>query len=227
MRAATLFLALAAVLPSAFATIYTTSPTASTSWQGGQSQTIQWIEDPNNPTPALKDFGACKISIYVGNMQQQTSLQLLSPSTDVSTISQLQFTPDPTIGPDSDKYFIRFESIAFKDPKSPQYPALAFSAKFALTGMKGQFTPDVQKQIDDASSLPIGPTSSTGSSGSSLSPASSSAPPKSSGSPSSSSARPSSSSSSGSSNSSGALGLTAGKLLTGVVAAVMGLAMFL
>jgi len=226
MRAATLFLALAAVLPSAFATIYTTSPTATTSWQGGQPQTIQWIEDPNNPTPSLKDFGPTKISIYVGNSQQQTSLQALSPSTDVSTISSLQFTPDPTIGPNSDQYFIRFESISFKDPKSPQYPALAFSAKFALSGMTGNFSPDVQQQIDAASSLPIGPTSSSGSPASSSTP-SSSTPPKSSGSPSSSSPRPSSSSGSTQGNTGGALGLAAGKLLTGVVAAVVGLVMFL
>jgi hypothetical protein len=79
----------------------TTSPTATTSWAAGQSQNIQWIEDPNNPTPSLKDFGATKISIYVGNSQQQTSLQLLSPSTNVANVSQLTFTPDATIGPNS------------------------------------------------------------------------------------------------------------------------------
>lgn len=124
MRAATLLLALTAVLPSAFATVYvsfflpsvscysqsanpngtqTTSPTATTSWQGGKPQRIEWINDPNNPTPALSDFGPCKISIYVGNAQQQTSLQLLSPSTDVSKNNSLEFTPDPTIGPNSNQ----------------------------------------------------------------------------------------------------------------------------
>lgn len=46
-------------------------------------------------------MGPCKISIYVGNSQQQTSLQLISPSTNVSNISSVQFTPDPTIGPNS------------------------------------------------------------------------------------------------------------------------------
>jgi hypothetical protein len=119
MRAATLFLALTAVLPSAFATVFvgffplsflysanpsgtqTTAPIASTSWQGGQPQTIEWINDPNTPTPSLSDFGPSKISIYVGNSQQQTSLQLISPSTDVSKNSSIKFTPDPTIGPNS------------------------------------------------------------------------------------------------------------------------------
>ena len=120
--------------------------------------------------------------------------------------------------------FIRFESLAFKDPKQPQFPALAFSAKFELTGMNGKFTPEVQSQIDGASSLPIGPTSISSSRPSSS--PSSSTPPKTSGSPSSSSPRPTSSGSA-QGNSGGALGLAAGKLLTGVVAVVVGLAIFL
>jgi hypothetical protein len=222
MRATTVFLALTAVLPSAFATIFTTSPVATTSWAAGQEHSIQWIEDPNNPTPSLKDFGPTKISIYVGNSQQQTSLQLLSPSTDVSTISELKFSPDATIGPNSKEYFIRFESIAFKDPKQPQFPALAFSAKFELTGMSGRFSPEVQQQIDGASSLPIGPTAISSKPPSS----SSSTPPKTSGTPSSSSPRPSGTSGA-QGNTGGALGLAAGKLLTGIVAAVVGLAIFL
>jgi len=121
--------------------------------------------------------------------------------------------------------FIRFESLSFKDPKQPQFPALAFSAKFELTGMNGKFSPEVQQQIDGASSLPIGPTSSVSRPPSSS--PSSSTPPKTSGSPSSSSPRPSSTSGGAQGNTGGALGLAAGKLLTGVVATVVGLAMFL
>jgi len=154
---------------------------------------------------------------------------VISPSTDVSTISQIQFTPDPTIGPNSKEYFIRFESINFKDPKQPQYPALAFSSKFELTGMSGKFSDAVQQQIDGASSLPVGggqPSSTVPPSSSS----SSSTPPKSSGSSSSTSPRPSNSTNSSGStqgNTGGALGLAAGKFLTGVIAAAIGLAVFL
>jgi len=170
----------------------------------------------------LKDFGPTKISIYVGNSQQQTSLQLISASTDVSTINELNFTPDPTIGPNSKEYFIRYESISLKDPTSPQFPALAFSAKFELTGMTGNFSADVLQQISGASSLPINSPSSTSSR---ISSSTSSTPPKSSGTPSSTSSRPASSTGSTQGNTGGALGLTAGKFLTGVVAAAMGLAM--
>jgi len=216
-------------LPSAFATIYTTSPVATTSWKAGQEQTITWIEDPNSPTPSLKDFGPTKISIYVGNAKQQTSLQLISPSTDVSTTGELKFTPDATIGPNSKEYFIRFESLGFKDPADPQFPALAFSAKFELTGMSGTFSPDVQQQIDGASSFPIGqPTSSTPSPSSTIT-SSSSPAVKNTGTSTSSSPRNTTTSTPGSTqgNTGGAPGLAAGKLLTGVVVAALGFAMLL
>jgi len=130
----------------------------------------------------------------------------------------VSFKVDPSVGPDSGDYFIRVESLTAKDPSQIQYPALAFSAKFHLTGMTGQFTPAIQSQINGASSLPISsPSSSTSNPGSSAS----STPPKSSGS--STSSRPASAT--GNTQAGGALGLTAGKFLTGVVAAVVGLAM--
>ncbi|TFK75721.1 hypothetical protein BDN72DRAFT_737614, partial [Pluteus cervinus] len=131
----------------------TTSPVASTSWTAGTPQTISWQDDGS--APSLKDFGVAKISIYAGNAQQQTLLQAITTNTDVSTTGSLQFTPDPTIGPDSSEYFIRFESVNTKDPKNPQYPALAFSAKFTLSGMSGQFSAAVQAQIDGQSTAPL------------------------------------------------------------------------
>jgi len=144
---------LLALASSVSATVFTTSPVASTSWTAGTQQTISWQDDGS--APSLKDFGVSKISIYAGNAQQQTLLQAISTNTDVSTTGSLQFTPDPTIGPDSAEYFIRFESVNTKDPNSPQYPALAFSAKFALSGMSGQFSAAVQAQIDGQSTAPL------------------------------------------------------------------------
>jgi len=223
MRAATFLLALAVVLPSAFATPSVTQPVAASKWQGGTDETVSWIEDPSNPTPSLKDYGPCKVSIYVGNSQQQTSLQLIDDSVDVSQVNQITFKPDPKIGPDSDQYFIRIESISLKDPKNPQFPALAFSAKFTLSGMTGNFTDAIVQQIQGASSLPLSPSGPTSSISSRIS--TSSVPPKSSGTPTSS--RPASSTGSTQGNTSGALGLTTGKFLTGVVAATVGLVMML
>ncbi|TDL28002.1 hypothetical protein BD410DRAFT_680260, partial [Rickenella mellea] len=143
-----------ALAGSAFATVFVTSPIASTSCSSKSPCTVSWKDDGNAPT--LQQFGPAKISVYVGNAQQQTPLQLIVPSTDVSTSNSVIFTPDPTIGPNSNAYFVRFESLGFKDPANPQFPALAFSAKFTLTDMTGTFSPAVQSQIDGQTTAPLG-----------------------------------------------------------------------
>jgi len=144
-----------ALSASALATLFPTAPVAATVWQAGMPQTISWQESTDGQAPHLKDFGPALISIYVGNAQQQTKLQPIT-TIDVSTTGQIQFTPDPKIGPNGAFYFIRFESVSLKDSAAPQFPALAFSAKFTLQGMTGTFPPDVQAQIDGASTAPIG-----------------------------------------------------------------------
>jgi len=148
-----------ALASSVQATVSVTAPVAATSLTGGQPSSITWQD--NNVAPSLKDFGPAKISIYTGNAQQQTLLQDITDSLDVSTTNTLPFTPDPTIGPDSSQYFIRFESLSLKDATNPQFPALAFSAKFTLGGMSGQFSPEVQAQIDGQSTAPLAGGAST------------------------------------------------------------------
>jgi len=145
-----------ALSASAFATVFVTSPVASTTFAGGQQCTVSWQDDGSAPT--LAAFGPAIVSIYAGNSQQQTLLQTITPSVDVSKFSTIQFTPDPTIGPNDDQYFIRFQSISLKDATNPQYPALAFSAKFTMSNMSGQFNASVQAQIDGQSTAPIGGT---------------------------------------------------------------------
>jgi len=138
---------------TAFATVFVTAPIASTTYNAGQSAAVQWQDDGNAPT--LAAFGPSKISIYAGNAQQQTSLQLLNGSVDVSQVSSITFTPDPTIGPNSNEYFIRFESLSLKDSTQPQFPALAFSAKFTLAGMTGTFSAAVLSQIQGQTTAPL------------------------------------------------------------------------
>ncbi|TFK53051.1 hypothetical protein OE88DRAFT_1656856 [Heliocybe sulcata] len=164
----------AALASSASATVFTTSPVASTSWAAGQQATVSWQDDGSKPS--LQDFGASKVSIYVGNAQQQTMLQSIATNVDVSTTSSIVFTPDASIGPNGGDYFIRFESLNLKDATSPQYPALAFSAKFALSSMSGTFNSTVQAQIAGASTAPLaGPTGSVSSSAAKTSAAATSA----------------------------------------------------
>jgi len=148
-----------ALSASAFATVFVTSPVASTTFPGGQQCTVSWQDDGSAPN--LAAFGPAMVSIYAGNSQQQTLLQTITPNVDVSKISTIQFTPDPTIGPNDDQYFIRFQSISLKDATNPQYPALAFSAKFTMSNMSGQFNASVQAQIDGQSTAPIGGTAAS------------------------------------------------------------------
>jgi hypothetical protein len=145
----------------AFATVYVTAPVATTTYQAGKNASVNWMD--NNVPPTLAQFGLSKISIYVGNAKQQTSLQLLNPGIDVSQASSINFIPDPTIGPDGSEYFIRFESLKFK-VNGTQDPAEAFSALFTLSGMTGTFASSVQLEIAGQSTAPLAGQSPSGSS---------------------------------------------------------------
>jgi len=138
---------------------FITAPIASTVFSGGKTNTITWID--NGQAPTLANFGPSRVSIYVGNAQQQTPLQLIAPSVDVSKNNSIEFTVDPTIGPDGTEYFIRVESLSLKDAAAPQYPALAFSAKFRLDHMTGTFTPAILAQIAGQSTAPLAGQTST------------------------------------------------------------------
>lgn len=143
---------------SVLGNVFVTAPVATTTWNGGQKETVTW-QDSGTP-PTLQAFGPSLISIYVGNALQQTLLQSISTNTDVSKASSVDFTVNPAIGPNGNNYFIRFESLGLKDATSPQFPALAFSAKFTLAGMTGTFNSSVQAQIDGQSTAPIGGSTS-------------------------------------------------------------------
>jgi len=149
---------------SALATVYTTKPVASTVYTGGVQAVVSWIDDGTPPT--LAQFGNATISVYVGNAQQQTSLQTIVLSLDVSAIQTISFVPNPAMGPNSNEYFIRFQSLNAMDPADPQYPALAFSSKFTLDGMTGTFSAAIQDEIDGQSTAPLfGATASANSTG--------------------------------------------------------------
>jgi hypothetical protein len=145
-----------ALAKSTFAAVSFTSPTATIGFNGGQSATIQWIED--GKTPLLSAYGPCILSIDTGNAQQQTNLQTINASLDPNATNSFPFTVDPTIGPNGSQYFIRLQSLNNKDPNDPTglLPLLAFSHTFTLSGMTGTFNATVQSQIDGQSTAPIG-----------------------------------------------------------------------
>ncbi|KAI0363980.1 hypothetical protein BV20DRAFT_957199 [Pilatotrama ljubarskyi] len=147
MFASAAVLLLAAASP-AFANLFITSPVGSTTWAAGQSQTISWKDD--GASPSLAQLGPCKVSVYVGSQTQQTLIQEIVPSVDVSTTSSIVFTPDASKGENGAFYFIRVESLGLKDATNSQFPAEAFSSKYTMTGMTGTFDATVKAQISGA-----------------------------------------------------------------------------
>jgi len=151
MFSSLLVLSLAALAPLAHATVFVTHPTNAVSIPAGQPFTITWIDD--GKTPNLTAFGPCTVGLYVGSVTQQTQLQSIG-NVDVSTVAQLSWTPDATVGPNFDSYFIRFTSVSLKDPNQTAIsaPEEAFSAKFSLTGMTGTFNSTIQAEISGSAS---------------------------------------------------------------------------
>ncbi|KAG2361049.1 hypothetical protein BDR07DRAFT_1510020, partial [Suillus spraguei] len=125
-------------------------------WSAGDYQLARRWHDSESHL-----FKAALVGIYTGNADQQTLLQTVSTSIDVSTTSSITFTPDGTIGPNSNEYFVRFTSLNLKDATNSQFPAEAFSAKFTLTGMTGTFNSTLQAEIDGQSTAPIGATATS------------------------------------------------------------------
>jgi len=148
---------IAAVTPQALATIFVTAPIATTVCSAGQPCAVTWND--NGVAPALASIGPCSIGVYAGSVTQQTLLQTISPSLDVSTTGSVSFNPDPTIGPNTNIYFIKFISIGLKDPSNPVAPYEQFSAKFTLQGMTGQFNSTVASEVAAASAPPSSATS--------------------------------------------------------------------
>jgi len=149
---AVLAIAAGSLLSQVSALIYTTAPVATTSWTANQPATVEWADDGNTPT--LATIGACSIDLCTGGVTQQTCLQNIAPSLDVSTNAQVSFTPNPAIGASGDVYFIKYTSIGLMDPTSPQYHYTAYSAKFTLLGMTGTFNATVLAEISAASAAP-------------------------------------------------------------------------
>jgi len=164
MYAAFIALSLATV---ALANPFITNPIASTTCAAGSQCEIDWKDDGNSPN--LTAFSPANIGLWVGNAKQQTQVQAIATNVDVSNVSSIVFTPDPTVGANGNFYFVRFDSQSAKDPSNPANPAQAFSAKFTLSGMTGTFSAAVQSQIDGQSTAPLGGATSAISGGTSSS----------------------------------------------------------
>jgi len=142
-------LSLAALAPLAHANVFVTHPTEGVKIPAGQPFQITWQDD--GKAPNLTAFGPATVGLFVGSVNQQTQLQSIG-NVDVSQQTSISWTPDATVGPNFDSYFIRITSVNLKDANQTQFNAEAFSAKFTLSGMTGTFNSTIQAQISGAAS---------------------------------------------------------------------------
>jgi hypothetical protein len=162
MQAITTLIALLALAHSALAGVYITSPVAGTVATGGQVLNVSWgeqcrghcpfdfsltpVADDGN-TPTVASVGPCTVDLYTGSMTQQTKLQNLAASVDVSKTSSISATIDPTVGQSGNYYFVRFTSLGLKDATNSAYYYEAFSAKFTINSMTGTFSASVLAEL--------------------------------------------------------------------------------
>ncbi|PWN38251.1 uncharacterized protein FA14DRAFT_159903 [Meira miltonrushii] len=162
----TIVLFLAVSLQLASASPAFTSPVASTSAEGGGKLQIKWMDDGKSPKYDAQNWGNSTLYLAAGSQNVQYKLQKL-----VSNLSSNRhggsWTVDKTIGPSGKYYFIRMEG---SKTDSSGNPVMAFSARFELKGMSGQFNSTVMAAATGAE----GPAASGSNSSSSAS--SSSAP---------------------------------------------------
>lgn len=104
------------------------------------------VADDGN-TPTVASVGPCTVDLYTGSMTQQTKLQNLAASVDVSKTSSISATIDPTVGQSGNYYFVRFTSLGLKDTTNPAYYYEAFSAKFTINSMTGTFSAAVLAEL--------------------------------------------------------------------------------
>ncbi|KIJ37053.1 hypothetical protein M422DRAFT_781919 [Sphaerobolus stellatus SS14] len=133
------FVALSILAGQAFAGVFMTNPTASTTAVGGTAFTINWQDD--NKTPTLASIGPVEVGIFVGNVIQQTEVFQINASVDVSKVSSLSFTIPTTIGPNSNNYFVRMTSLALPSPEDAKFKYQSFSSKFQLCSHEHYYFP--------------------------------------------------------------------------------------
>ncbi|PWN52503.1 hypothetical protein IE53DRAFT_373529 [Violaceomyces palustris] len=139
--AAVLALALAAASP-ALSTLVATSPVASTTGRGGKKLDVEWKDDGTSPKIS-SDWGSVNIFLATGSHDVQFKLQELGTAVSPSKTSG-SYTIDPSVGPDGGYYFIRFEGT---NAAANGIPPMAFSARFTLKGMSGQFNSTVMAEL--------------------------------------------------------------------------------
>ncbi|GAA6023195.1 hypothetical protein JCM10207_004476 [Rhodosporidiobolus poonsookiae] len=138
---------LSALVAPALAKVYIYKPVESSKYAPGDTFTVSWRDD--GESPSWTEWGASTIGLYTGSATSQTLLTTLGTVDDAAKSPAQRITIDGGWGPDSSEYFIRVQSVSGVATNGD--PLQAFSARFTLTGMTGEWSPEVSAQLAGSS----------------------------------------------------------------------------
>ncbi|BGP31582.1 hypothetical protein JCM10296v2_003354 [Rhodotorula toruloides] len=141
--------ALTVLASLASANPYIYKPVAASHYRAGDSFTVSWRD--NGEAPLSSTYGTTDVMLYTGSALQQVQLAKLGSVADPSKVTEQRITIDPSWGPDSDQYFIRIQSQSAQDASGA--PLQAFSARFQLTQMTGQWSSSVKAALASNSTV--------------------------------------------------------------------------
>jgi len=127
--------------------IFVIEPASGSTCHGGQSCTVEWLDD--GIRPLLTAAGICTLGLYTGDLKLVQAL----PPVDVSGTHSITFKPNPAAGPNSDSYYIAITSTTFRLNSSTPYTG--FSPFFRLDQMTGSFDTPLPEAT---STIPIPPS---------------------------------------------------------------------
>ncbi|EOR02800.1 hypothetical protein J056_003362 [Wallemia ichthyophaga EXF-994] len=132
--------ALSAIASTTLARLSITQPISGDTIEGGEEYTVEWVERGEDVT--LSDIGQSHVYLYAGN-DSDSMVPLTQLGTVDATEKEFNTTIDPEIGQNGTYYTIRVvsDNLQSQKPEMAQYdyPYIAYSDIFELTGMTGTF----------------------------------------------------------------------------------------
>ncbi|ETS63071.1 hypothetical protein PaG_02846 [Moesziomyces aphidis] len=145
-KVATLAVLVLAAADAAVSTIVITKPVASTTGHGGKRLSVEWNDD--GKSPSRRDWGRVNIYLATGSRDVQYKLQTLDTNVSYDQ-GQARYSIDANAGPNGGYYFLRFEGT--NTSAAGGIPPMAFSARFTLDQMSGNFNSTIMSQVSGVS----------------------------------------------------------------------------
>ncbi|CAI2173145.1 10496_t:CDS:1 [Funneliformis geosporum] len=140
------------LVSSTGAGITTYNPYESVTWNGGEKETITWVDDRKVPT--LNKIGEVTIELMAGGPENQHVVTNIGKA--LATAKTFTYTVPKDVGPPGNFYFIKYTTESY----------FAFSGRFSIEGVNGNIegfdpkTPNVKSPVNNITTTTISSTSS-------------------------------------------------------------------